>query len=224
MWSVELGAAELLPSIWGNKPYRLGLLMDVSSAAVPPGLCLLPEAWNSANLNGLASRIQDWLHVHLPEQVIVRGATTSEDHEGTSHAGAGRTVADVNPVPTDIIAILETFGPETTASVIVQTQVNGTWSGVAIGNHDTFLVEASRRAQAVTAGDQVEVWVRRSPSGIDVGGPGAGSFPGWHIAHAIEHLFGSLQVWFSGDLDVEWVWRDGAIYLLQVRPSTSRTP
>lgn len=224
MWIGELGTFELDDGLWGAKAANLSLALSIGGFNIPPTLCVLPAAWRTSGPVALRGAISAWIQVHAPERVIVRSSEHGEDGVLYSRAGESTTVADCLPDADAVLAALRAIGSHELGSVLVQTQIEGQWSGVAMGSDTSFQAEASQTPRAVTGGMEVEVLLRYSMDAVEITGIHSPRFPARSISRGLAQCFRSLVPALSPMIDIEWIWKDGAVYLVQARPMTTDAP
>ncbi|MFK4299143.1 hypothetical protein ABH924_004324 [Arthrobacter sp. GAS37] len=224
MWSCALGSMDLDPGVWGNKSSLLGIASALPGIAVPPAWCILPDSIRPAGRKQLKESIDSWLKLYRPQTVIVRSSEHGEDSLDDSRAGLSITITDCAPDAVFLVDTVYRMTSKALASVMVQAQVSGQWSGVAMGVGNRFTFEAARAPRAVTDGRTVEVRGDVSGESTRCQGASAVEFPTTDVCNALEYSLSRLDdaLGLDRDLDIEWVWSDGALYLVQVRPVTRR--
>lgn len=175
--------------------------------------------------------------------VVVRSSSVVEDGDEESMAGRYETVAGVTTVEQlrDAIAtVLDSrtnvaddtpdLEPQHDIAVVVQRQVDPTWSGVAFGV-DPVTGRPDRRTVAVVCGDPDDLvsgtvdgdtWITDADGAVVTEPEDPEADPGEDLIAAVVDLVNEVGKRFDGPQDVEWAAdADGTLYLLQTRPVTT---
>lgn len=195
-----------------------------------------------------------------PEQpLVVRSSAIGEDSELASAAGQYESLLNITSQPALEQAILrcqasynlpaaaryrqDRNAPEGGMAVIVQTQVQGVFSGVAFSRDpiarqgEAVVVEAlPGMATQVVSGqktpEQYQVWIGEAelhedwtlPDGLDFPMEGKGEVPP-RLIQQVAYLARQLEARYHGvPQDIEWSYDGTQLWLLQARPITTLLP
>lgn len=216
----DLHSGPVSPRLWGPKAGNLALLVS-HGILVPPGLCFWPHIVRAA-ARDLA--LDAWLMESRAGSLIVRSSTANEDGHETAGAGRSSSLPSVAPDRRSVVEAVEavTASAERAGhdlrSVIIQQEVLTTSSGVAFAwQTGDLLVEADPARFAVTGGSPVSIRARIDPKGVVA--LEQGSFATAEV-RAIASAAASCAAALGSDLDIEWGYLAGAVYVFQARPIT----
>ena len=223
----DLTNTELSTDDWGNKATRLSEASKLG-LAIPAGICIQYAAALQSPAS-VGEALSAWIELYQPQLIVARMSSIREDQLAESNAGKTTSILDCTPdVPTLLRTLNDALLPYATPwasqggglSFIFQYQVRAQFGGVAFLIGDHLLVEGQRQStNAVTAGD--EPAVRMDITGADI--RAEGTLSGWpvtNMADSIRTACSRLKNHFGFDVDVEWAWSGGVLYVLQVRPVT----
>ncbi|HEX6508154.1 MAG TPA: pyruvate phosphate dikinase [Chloroflexota bacterium] len=221
----ELGQQDLDPSRWGYKAARLSRAAGLGFL-VPPGICLCSEILGAPHSE---QSLSAWLHIYRPDLVALRSSSPREDLLDKSNTGSSVSIIGCPPIARTIIRrihseiLSQAKDQDDSASdiaVIVQQQVGSGYSGVAFYSDGALVAEFSYNAPgAVTSGLEPHTHVHVTRSVASATGRPA---PTRAITDALIRACRRLRESFGFDIDLEWVWDRGALFVLQVRPVTRR--
>jgi phosphoenolpyruvate synthase/pyruvate phosphate dikinase len=176
------------------------------------------------------SKLQTAITKQLPVATYaVRSAALVEDSTVTSQAGKFLTMLQVTPAGLlaaikQVLADANTKGVATEQfSIIVQAYLAPEYAGVHFtvdprGTYQTVTEYRAGSGAAVVGGEAVMRIVNsRQISAVTVNSNQTPFHPALHTAAInIEHIYNYPQ-------DIEWVWHDGQLYIVQARPVTTIT-
>jgi hypothetical protein len=214
---------------WGNKATRLNEIGRRCGLVVPPGICIrFIEASRITECQALAS----WLDVYQPTRVIIRTSSIREDTPVSAHAGRTLSVGNCPPdseailriLQNDIIPSVDPWHQDGRGlSFIIQEQVRASISGVAFATEERLWVECSRQStHAVTSGLEPELRIEGSHQRMRAAGAISMSAPTIEITRILQRACRAVRNHFEFDIDMEWAWVAGSVFVLQVRPLTVR--
>lgn len=223
----ELACIDLPANAWGNKANRLNKA-SVLGMTIPPGLCIqYAAAFQSPT--AAEEALSAWLKLYQPPRVIVRMSSTFEDGLKASNAGKTVSIADCTPSVVVLMEILnERLLPFAASwadnggglSLIFQYQLQAQFGGVAFLIDNKLTIEAeSQSTSAITAGSEPTVRIEMTGAQIQA----RGRIIDWPVITIASSLFTAcsrMKNHFGFDVDVEWAWLKGVLYILQVRPVT----
>ncbi|WP_285732700.1 pyruvate phosphate dikinase [Nocardiopsis sp. ATB16-24] len=208
---------------WGLKAARLSEVAELG-IPVPPALCLRAEDLVRTTAEAV-NAAKTWLRLYRPRRVVLR---TSAHEDLVKSAQAGRTVSLLN-CPPDASALLRTIdqdlltaenlGGGSGACVMVQEQVQAPLYGVAFYEDGHLVLEATRYADGITAGNppRTRVQVEKDRFHITTQEP---PIPGLLLTRRLHQACRLLHKHFGFGVDMEWAWTGAAVVVIQVRPIT----
>lgn len=224
----DLTLAALPAAIWGNKVARLSSISSLG-IAVPAGLCVT-YATVRQSTNSVHEAIATWLTLYQPDQVAVRMSSVHEDQLDASRAGQTTSVLGCEPDASRLMHVLEGrilpyaapwADRDGGLSFMFQCQVSAQFGGVAFLTGDRLVIEAQRQStNAITSGNTPDVVVEMEGDNFEASGVLTG-WPVMALAQFLGNICRNLQGHFGFDIDLEWAWHGGVVYVLQARPVTT---
>ncbi|MGH3697297.1 MAG: hypothetical protein ACRES5_04425 [Pseudomonas sp.] len=211
---------------WGNKAARLSQISQLG-LAVPPGLCIrYSKLMRSTSVKG-------W----RPGSIFTSPTWWSfachhilEDRPESANAGRTISLLDCPPdaqallrvLQHDIVPQVEPWHEEDGGvSFIFQEQIRAQITGVAFSSERNLWVECSRGSTyAVTSGVEPELRIEIHDREARAEGSEVAMMPVVALATRLRMACNNLSNYYGHDLDIEWAWASGALFVLQARPLT----
>ncbi len=194
----------------------------------------------------LAEHVHSAWKKYIKKKAAVRSSATVEDSTMASFAGQYYTHLDVADARMALKAIRKCWaslfsahavayaaaragGSAAEMAVIVQEMVTPTFAGVAFtrepetGSTDVFYAEwVAGLGESLVSGTSLDgrVWLSRGGAVLQIDYLGAGAVPKPALWEKLVEMLKRLETVFGQAQDVEWVWTDRRIVLIQARPDT----
>lgn len=223
MLVLELGAALPPRELVGHKAAAIAKLASMRTVTSPPGLILIPESHLDTPGAATWHLVDRWLASWKPEALICRSSTSFEDLDDQTFAGHSLTSPRLTPDKVSLTQAVSALSKQAhLKAIIIQSYVDAIAAGVAFDGGTEWRAEGGPTTDWVTSGKRPTFQARMDQGGeLRLISDAHSSIPALAISRLLRYGTAQLRHTWGDTIDVEWGFKDGTLFIFQVRPVTA---